>query len=189
MHYPAGCVPLANDFDLTYVTDHYSPCPGSLPRKYVILFSMHRLKDIDKVNLTAQCAVCGSVSVFIRHRRSRGATEWICAEKERERKRLADTKRRKNGPPRKPAKTNMTLCSRRRGVILESTYEEEFSRLLVLQSGLCDICEIQLREPHLDHCHKTGAIRGLLCPKCNKGIGLFNDDTCIIRNALTYLEK
>ena len=39
------------------------------------------------------------------------------------------------------------------------------------QSGLCAACEIQLVDLRIDHCHKTGTVRGLLCPTCNVGVG------------------
>ncbi len=46
------------------------------------------------------------------------------------------------------------------------------------QGGMCKICEDQLRPGriHLDHDHKSGVIRGVLCQKCNMGLGLFEKD-------------
>ena len=41
----------------------------------------------------------------------------------------------------------------------------------------------------LDHDHKTDTFRGWLCHKCNRGIGCFNDDTQILKNAIKYLNK
>ena len=42
---------------------------------------------------------------------------------------------------------------------------------------------------HVDHCHKTGSIRGLLCVRCNVGIGMFQDDPLVIHKGITYLNR
>lgn len=58
------------------------------------------------------------------------------------------------------------------------------------QKGLCAICERRLqtgRHTCVDHCHKTGKVRGLLCHKCNKGIGFLDDNPDILISALEYL--
>lgn len=41
----------------------------------------------------------------------------------------------------------------------------------------------------VDHCHRTGKVRALLCARCNKGIGHLKDDPDLVRKALMYLEK
>jgi hypothetical protein len=41
----------------------------------------------------------------------------------------------------------------------------------------------------LDHCHKTGKLRGLLCSGCNLGVGIFKDDPALLYAAISYLEK
>lgn len=69
---------------------------------------------------------------------------------------------------------------------------EVFARLRDRQEGKCAIC---CQEPkngrrlHIDHCHTTGAFRGLLCNNCNAGIGMLKDDPVIVRQALEYLEN
>lgn len=44
---------------------------------------------------------------------------------------------------------------------------DQWSALLISQSGLCAICSEPMREPHTDHCHQTERVRGLLCNNCN----------------------
>jgi hypothetical protein len=65
--------------------------------------------------------------------------------------------------------------------------------LLKSQEGLCGICESTLEESgaltHLDHCHSTGIIRGLLCTNCNRGLGHFKDSEEILDKAIKYLIK
>ena len=42
---------------------------------------------------------------------------------------------------------------------------------------------------NVDHCHKTGLIRGLLCARCNKAIGWFGDDPALLEAAALYLRQ
>ena len=65
---------------------------------------------------------------------------------------------------------------------------EEFRANIIGQAGRCLVCG---RVPHqelvVDHDHKTGEFRGLLCRNCNSGIGLLGDDLKSIENARRYL--
>lgn len=64
----------------------------------------------------------------------------------------------------------------------------DYERMDAEQNGLCAICQ---RRPHaqIDHCHKTGKVRGLLCPGCNTALGKFGDNAAALRRALDYLER
>lgn len=71
---------------------------------------------------------------------------------------------------------------------------EERNTLTKQQDFQCKICsmhESQLDDKGLsiDHCHKTGIIRGMLCGSCNRAIGLLKEDIQILRNAINYLEE
>jgi len=69
--------------------------------------------------------------------------------------------------------------------------------LLEKQNGKCAICgnhEIAIHNVTknkqnlaVDHCHKNGKIRGLLCQDCNRGIGLFHEDISRLEKAIKYL--
>lgn len=65
----------------------------------------------------------------------------------------------------------------------------EYNRMLGVQNGLCKICGMinDGKSLCVDHCHKTGKIRGLLCANCNSGIGMMKDSPDILRNAIDYL--
>lgn len=67
---------------------------------------------------------------------------------------------------------------------------ERYQQMLDAQSGVCAICGSAPAGKRLavDHCHKTGRVRGLLCDMCNHGLGRLQDDTEILRKAITYLE-
>lgn len=74
----------------------------------------------------------------------------------------------------------------RRKYAMTLDQEEE---LLAQQEHACAICRTPFDGvyPHVDHCHRTGRIRGLLCSKCNHGLGLLGDDLLHIERALRYL--
>lgn len=68
---------------------------------------------------------------------------------------------------------------------------EEYDAMLAAQDGRCAICRIDKPggrgEFHVDHDHVTGAVRGLLCTRCNSGLGLFRDDPRLLEAAVRYL--
>ena len=63
---------------------------------------------------------------------------------------------------------------------------EQYDDLNVAQNGRCALCE-RPRPLCVDHDHDTGAVRGLLCQKCNKGIGLLDDDPDVLARAMEYV--
>jgi CRISPR/Cas system-associated protein Cas10 (large subunit of type III CRISPR-Cas system) len=69
--------------------------------------------------------------------------------------------------------------------------KEIFNQMLIDQYNACVICKIIIDESssHIDHCHKTGKVRGILCEKCNKGLGQFDDNVEFLTNAIKYLNK
>ena len=117
----------------------------------------HRLADKDYEARTAVCSICGPV------RLRKYGPNWRCAE--------------------------VTRLERRRDKIRAKygLYWRDWEALLIAQSGRCAICESPMRDPNVDHCHQSGQVRGLLCPTCNQGLGLFLDDPVRLRAALAYL--
>jgi hypothetical protein len=67
---------------------------------------------------------------------------------------------------------------------------EEYNSMLNKQNGRCAICRNSPDNKRLcvDHCHVTGRVRGLLCQKCNRGLGLFKDNTDSLFSAIKYLK-
>jgi Recombination endonuclease VII len=62
----------------------------------------------------------------------------------------------------------------------------EYDAFFIKHNGLCHICKDR-DATCIDHCHATGAVRGLLCYACNSALGHFRDDLSIIASALEYL--
>lgn len=67
--------------------------------------------------------------------------------------------------------------------------ELEYSVMLMIQCGKCAMCQEVMASPQVDHDHKTGKNRALLCGKCNKGIRLLNEDSNLLRIAIDYLRE
>lgn len=79
---------------------------------------------------------------------------------------------------------------------------EDFERMWSEQKGLCKICSIEMTNVEIDgvsknqshtccvdHDHSTGEVRGLLCARCNKGLGLFDDDVERLLRSIEYLNR
>lgn len=66
----------------------------------------------------------------------------------------------------------------------------DFENLIRLQSGQCCVCweELIPSNTNVDHCHKTGIVRGLLCTDCNLGLGFLKDNVNNIHRSIAYLQ-
>lgn len=84
--------------------------------------------------------------------------------------------------------------------VLKRTYKlswEDYETLLENQGNSCFICYKPLKLHKgislptevacVDHDHKTGTVRGLLCSHCNTAIGLLKDDPALLKRAIKYL--
>lgn len=68
---------------------------------------------------------------------------------------------------------------------------DEYGALFAAQGGLCAICRAECptgRKLAVDHNHKTGEVRGLLCANCNQGIGKFKENRELLLSAINYLK-
>ena len=92
-----------------------------------------------------------------------------------------------------PAKVKGYELKKRFGISVQ-----KYDEMMDAQGGVCAICgnsETMIDKRGLkmslavDHCHKTGKVRGLLCKNCNHGLGNFKDDQGLLRKALDYLGK
>lgn len=66
----------------------------------------------------------------------------------------------------------------------------DYARIHEAQGGTCSICKNQCPrgfDLSVDHDHKTGRVRGLLCQNCNAGLGMFRDDPGLLATAIEYL--
>jgi hypothetical protein len=86
--------------------------------------------------------------------------------------------------------------NRRLKFVAYGTTEEGYKTLFFQQEGMCAICGSSPKphlngDPrfHVDHDHATLEIRGLLCSRCNLGLGYFSDDPSLLVKAIEYLAK
>jgi len=72
--------------------------------------------------------------------------------------------------------------------LLPDQYDRVWADFLESQGGFCAVC---LKRPPtaLDHCHRTGRLRGLLCRQCNLAAGFLGDDPETAKNMVFYLER
>lgn len=70
---------------------------------------------------------------------------------------------------------------------------DDYNQMMSDQNGQCKICSRDIsnggKSVHVDHCHDSGKVRGLLCDKCNRGLGYFDENSEWLKKAAKYLEK
>ena len=105
-------------------------------------------------------------------------------------KREAQRRRREARPltPAEHRRNNLWKCYK--------ITPEDYETMLAAQSGGCAICGTTspggrrgVETFNVDHCHRTGRVRGLLCTPCNRGIGLLGDTRAALLAAAAYLEE
>lgn len=126
----------------------------------------HRLSNLDTENRVADCSVCGpNVPIKLRSQRSGGKGECMEARRAQARRTGRDRRfREKYG-----------------------ISEADYLRMREQQNGLCAVCEKPSDLLVVDHCHDTGAVRGLLCRACNLSLGYLRDDSFNAVSAAKYL--
>ena len=122
----------------------------------------HLLAEIDQDARTATCEVCGPGAAVRKKREARAPSgyAWYCLTPGRYRAKHA------------PGKGHGLSPAEREALIEEV-------------GGVCAICGDEGTQ--VDHCHSTGEIRGVLCRKCNMGIGHFRDNPALLLSAVEYL--
>ena len=96
--------------------------------------------------------------------------------------------KRNRDPEQEKLRQRKKELKRKYGITLE-----QYNQMFADQNGNCGICKRNQSEFTIalcvDHCHATGAVRGLLCMGCNTALGHLNDDPELVQSALNYLRK
>ena len=120
-------------------------------------------------------------------------------EERKERRRATNQKYRQSPKGQAVQKAYQEKTKEKRARQMRATMLSEYGLsiaaydiLLAKQNNKCAICPIHISESArrfaVDHDHVTGDVRGLLCFRCNAGIGKFNDDPAMLKLAVAYLE-
>lgn len=126
-----------------------------------------------------ECARLWAKEKYVAHPRPR-----LTEAERKERKRLSNLKsvsRPEYQKKRRETKWKAHLWHR---------YKMKPEEFYFLAKGGCQICgklDAPTKRLHVDHNHKTGENRGLLCDPCNRGLGCFRDDTAFLAAAVVYL--
>lgn len=64
---------------------------------------------------------------------------------------------------------------------------EDYEAMVAAQRGRCPVCKEQPDRLVVDHCHRTGKVRALLCDRCNRLLGVADDDPQLLKAAVGFL--
>jgi hypothetical protein len=173
-------------------------CSLERNKKQQILFKMNKLPEIisnriiPNEKLCSKCKLIKLIDNFHKSNSSKDGHHTYCKECQK------IYKKEYYSLPGVKLKFSKT-CKR---VFLKRVYSlsvEEYKTLKQNQNNLCKICNKperaidrrtkMLKELSVDHCHKTGKVRGLLCSNCNVGLGNFKDDIGVLIKAIKYLHE
>ncbi len=113
--------------------------------------------------------------------------EWFGENKE-----YARAQARKNAKKRYSTSEGREKIRRQRISCMFGLPPDTYDMMVWDQAALCAICRGLCpsgKNLSVDHCHKTGKARGLLCQHCNHGLGKFKDDIELMKKAINYLRK
>lgn len=99
----------------------------------------------------------------------------------------------------KPPKFRLDIQRRHRLKKQFGMTEQQYEEMFVAQNGVCFICKLpetgksgfkrSVRRLAVDHCHKTGRVRALLCHHCNAGLGHFKESPVLFHAAISYIQN
>lgn len=116
---------------------------------------------------------------------------------EKNRKRYYENRKSDNKRTREYYKRNKEKCRNMDLIRIYGITIDQYNEMVEKQNNKCLIClkpetrvqKGKIRRLCVDHCHKTGKVRGLLCCNCNRGLGAFSDDIQSLLNAIQYLKS
>lgn len=159
----------------------------------------HRAQiDTPDLRTHKQCSCCREVKIISEFNRQGVRYYSLCKDCQNERQGLTRVKQKDSGENIKINRKD--YWQRRKWINIKSKYgltKEQYLTMVKAQNNLCAICnkpETESSSPHIkemelsiDHDHKTGIVRGLLCRQCN--IGKLGESPERLRRAADYIER
>tara|TARA_Y100001963_G_C6560454_1_gene344053 strand:+ start:174 stop:653 length:480 start_codon:yes stop_codon:yes gene_type:complete len=132
-----------------------------------------------KLKLCERCGLEKPLIEFYKKKKDKSGNDLASPCKECTLKRMKSYNKTK-----RPHKRKLDL-QRKYGITID-----DYERMLTEQKGVCAICGNGGGNKHLhvDHCHDTNKVRGLLCFNCNNALGNFKDNTDLLNRASMYLQ-
>lgn len=138
-----------------------------------------------------KCGIKKPISDFRKHPPNKLGRSWVdgsCKDCVRKYKRETRAKWRANNLEKSRKQLKNWSLIRTYGITLD-----DYNKMFDEQQECCAICRVhnsKLNKPlAVDHSHKSGNIRKLLCAKCNTGLGMFQDNKNLLSLAINYLES
>jgi len=143
------------------------------------------------------CVDCGEAKPIMRFHRKRigtdGRQQYQSYCKDCQRKRGKATADKHGAAYRERNRDTYNIRKREQQRLKKyGVSQGQFDAMLVGQGGRCCICLGAFERPQsacVDHCHKTGKVRGLLCDLCNRAIGYLKDDATRAERLARYLQE
>jgi len=129
--------------------------------------------------------------MFYTNKASKDGLMWLCKECA---KQATNTPKFKTWAKKYRLKNSIRLSATTFNYKLKSQYglsRDQYELMIKNQNNRCIICGNPFTTPkhtHIDHDHKTGSVRGVLCSNCNTGIGFFRENIDIMISAIKYLD-
>lgn len=140
------------------------------------------------------CLLVKEVTLFVKNKICKEGIDSLCILCNRKRVkqwRLNNPEKRKQ-QAKKESKSDKIYNQRKHLKHVYGITVEDYNEMFSKQNGCCAICKLHQsnfkRRLAVDHCHKTGQIRKLLCQQCNAGLGNFKDNPTFLKEAIKYLK-
>jgi len=155
--------------------------------------NIKKIEEKNKLTGNKSCITCNEIKDFSFYHKNPSMKKGISNEcKKCSHKRLQEARAKTDYKERFKVYNRRSCLKSRYGID-----DKDFDKMVKNQNNRCLICNEEPKKEkafqtwnlHVDHCHKTGKVRGLLCHLCNRGIGLFRERHDLLLKAFEYVKS